>query len=335
MKKILILILCVIAVKALNSQNYIPIPMDSALWSVNSVKYFVHGDTVINSKTYSKVYWQSDTIDFNFDMNKASYYAAIRNDTVNKKVFGVYHKADSVLGHVAHMWISETPLFINCDTCELLLYDFDFDNWSDTITVYAFPFYWSYSTYNNSIGVTYPRIPHILQLKTTSKLVSIENYYGVNRKIAQIRYEYVAANHFWIEGIGRKEGPFNISYATLYQGEPELLCFEEKKSLLYKLDSVCFRFVNKDIGGVLESDFDQKISLFPNPSNDFINLINTENVSCLIISDMLGRQVQSHTYSSRNENITVNISKLPKGLYFISLFNKDFSSKKVLKLIVE
>ncbi len=332
MKKIMILILCVIAIKASNSQNYIPIPMDSALWSVNSAKYFVHGDTVINSKTYSKVYWQSDSVDFNFDMNKAVYYAAIRNDTANKKVYGVYHKTDSVMGFNSWMWISDTPLFINCDTCELILYDFDYENWGDTITVYAFPFqryervqdFTLLNSYNN-----------ILQLKIIYKNVTEESYYDIIRKKTRIHYQNVGGNHFWIEGIGSNAGPFFVNYATLYQGESELLCFEEKKSLLYKLDSICFRFVNKDIGGVFESDFKEDISLFPNPCSDFVSLVNTENVSHLIISDILGRQIQSHTYSSRSESITVNTTKLTKGLYFIGLYNQDFSSKKVLKVIIE
>lgn len=320
--------------KTVFSQNYIPIPMDSALWSVNSAKYFVHGDTVINSKMYSKVYWQSDTVDFEFDMNKATYYAAIRNDTANKKVYGVYHKADSVCKHESY-W-SEYPviyLFYNCDTCELLLYDFDSSNWGNGINVYSFPYYYYYSD-----GVFRTKNTSIMQITLNHISEVTVNVNGIIRRKIYVKYYSPqnpsnSFNSVWYEGIGSIGGIFTTN--DFGQLKQELLCFEEKKSLLYKLDSVCFRHIDKGIGGVLESDFNQKISLYPNPSNDFVNLINTENVSYLIISDMLGRQVQSLTYSSRNESITIDTSKLPKGLYFISLFNKDFSSKKVLKFIVE
>ncbi len=334
MKKIIISLLVVLCVYVAKAQEYIPIPMDSAIWSVNSAKYFVHGDTIINGKTYSKVYWQSDTVEFDFDMNKASYYAAIRNDTANKKVYGVYHKADSVFKH-DYYW-SESPatyLFYNCDTCELLLYDFDSSSWENDLIVYAFPLYFYYKN-----GDFLIKTSNIMQLKLNQISEVNVNVYGITRRMIFVKYIDMQnpSNCFssvWYEGIGSRGGIFTTNdFGAIQQ---ELLCFEERNSLLYKLDTVCFRHFDKGIGSVQESDFGEKLYLFPNPGNDFITIINTENVAFLIISDMLGRQVKSFAYSSKSESITMNISNLSKGIYFLSLYNKDFSSKKVLKLIIE
>jgi len=89
------------------AQNYFPFPDSDAVWTdanistgqyVDSYKYGVAGDTMINSTWYKKVYESTDSV---FNVQNASYYAAFRDS--NKK------------------WYTIPKLTAN----EHLLYDFD------------------------------------------------------------------------------------------------------------------------------------------------------------------------------------------------------------------
>jgi len=59
--------------------QYVPIP-NNHIWSVNTMKFKTHGDTVINNKEYLKVYRDEKFVPSEFDMNSAKYYCALRND---------------------------------------------------------------------------------------------------------------------------------------------------------------------------------------------------------------------------------------------------------------
>ena len=69
---------------------------DNAVWSVNNIKYATHGDTTICGRDYLKVYRQEEDHPFDFDVEQAEYFCAIRNDTVGKRVYGIYKEAATV-----------------------------------------------------------------------------------------------------------------------------------------------------------------------------------------------------------------------------------------------
>lgn len=61
------------------------LPDSNACFSVNDNKYWFDGDTIIENKYYKKVYLQyHDSI---ADFTKASYYAAVREDTIGEKIY--------------------------------------------------------------------------------------------------------------------------------------------------------------------------------------------------------------------------------------------------------
>jgi len=60
---------------------------DGCEWSVSDEKYMILGDTIINGVTYMKVYSQKSNQPFEFNPAEARYFTAIRNDSVNKKVY--------------------------------------------------------------------------------------------------------------------------------------------------------------------------------------------------------------------------------------------------------
>lgn len=71
-----------------------------------------------------------------------------------------------------------------------------------------------------------------------------------------------------------------------------------------------------------------EFSVFPNPSNDFININSKEKIESYAIVDLLGKTVMSRKYNKE----TINISSLAKGVYILQLSSeKGIASKKIVK----
>ena len=63
------------------------LPDTNAYFSVSDMKFWFSGDTIIKNLQYKKVYLQSgDSIG---DFKKASYYASVREDTINEKIYSI------------------------------------------------------------------------------------------------------------------------------------------------------------------------------------------------------------------------------------------------------
>ncbi len=105
------------------SQSYVPFPSDNAIWRIEDIDYiatpcyshrtyYIHmiGDTVINNIQYKKLYEKTTHLTCTYVNYGRSYFGAIRQDTLLKKVF--YHN------------------FLN--GTESVLYDFDLQL-SDTL----------------------------------------------------------------------------------------------------------------------------------------------------------------------------------------------------------
>jgi hypothetical protein len=69
----------------------------------------------------------------------------------------------------------------------------------------------------------------------------------------------------------------------------------------------------------------QKINilLYPNPTNgELIYILNTTETYYYTITNTLGQAVQAGVLSTNINKI--NLAQLPKGVYLISIFNKDY-----------
>lgn len=314
----------------IKGQDYVPFPMDSTIWSVNTTKYFVHGDTVIANKNYSKVWMQTDSVEFNFDMDKASYYAAIRNDTANKKVYGVYYKADTVYKFNSYnrtlfnMPSDISPVFYNCDTSELLIYDFNVES-IDTLTIYTFPF----TRYDRDNVKRTTSSNHIMQIQLNDFAVSLQNINGVDRKVVNV-YSHLQCSWTgrWIEGIGSLSGLFYTGHYMEgeWLGESELLCVEEKEITLYHQDTTCYRVVTRIPGGVNEFQKNNDFAIYPNPvtNNEFWIKYNTSNNTYSKVDvelfDIYGKKVVSSSID--NIQSPISVKHLPKGVYVYKITNK-------------
>ncbi len=74
-----------------------------------------------------------------------------------------------------------------------------------------------------------------------------------------------------------------------------------------------------------------KISIYPNPSNNFISIDNIENISNITINDVCGKSVLKEKSISQ-KSLKIDVSKLHKGIYFINLFNENklIETKKLI-----
>ncbi|MDF1673255.1 MAG: S8 family serine peptidase [Vicingaceae bacterium] len=74
-----------------------------------------------------------------------------------------------------------------------------------------------------------------------------------------------------------------------------------------------------------------KLSIFPNPTNNIVNVSGLENAQQLTLLDVTGKVVYNNTSISTN-NITIDISAASKGLYFLQIkTDSGIESYKIVK----
>ncbi len=91
------------------------------------------------------------------------------------------------------------------------------------------------------------------------------------------------------------------------------------------------------IVNINENNFDNEIKLYPNPTNNFVNLEiqNTENEKLLVeITNINGQFMYKKQYNkTANSTIQIDLSSYPKGVYLIKLRTDKFV--KVSKLVLQ
>lgn len=85
--------------------------------------------------------------------------------------------------------------------------------------------------------------------------------------------------------------------------------------------------------GVDEFSLNSNVTVFPNPTNNLINIQSTLAFDSITIYDLKGRQLQ--TISSTTPTLTkeINVSNLASGIYYLSI--QSGTSKKLQKIIKE
>ncbi|MBP1672799.1 MAG: hypothetical protein H6Q25_614 [Bacteroidetes bacterium] len=310
------------SVKFSNS-TYKPFKSNS-LWSVSDMKYMTFGDTIINSKEYMKVYKQTQHQPFEFDIDHSSYYAAIRNDSINKKVFVIFKDQELVFDIYGY----QIPC--NADD-EFLLYDFSL-NIGDTAIVID-DYYHSLNLY------TVKRVNNIETIENSDSLIVLSNSDTVKRILLQAHNPnvgLVVSSYYILESIGSSSGLFQqFPCSFFYDGGCwELICYSHNNELLYSsssnLNNDCFQPVT----GVKVEEFEsgsQNI-IYPNPSNGIVSIngVDFENRSIILkIYDIQGREmVNKPIYTN-----TLDFNWLENGIYMYSLFEngiKIISNKLII-----
>jgi len=83
--------------------------------------------------------------------------------------------------------------------------------------------------------------------------------------------------------------------------------------------------------GLEESVFD-KVVVYPNPTKGEVN-INNIALDKVTVYNIIGQLVKSFNLDSGNTNNSIDLSELPKGVYYLYLINQDAASAK--KIIIE
>jgi hypothetical protein len=86
------------------------------------------------------------------------------------------------------------------------------------------------------------------------------------------------------------------------------------------------------ISGINDMLHENLISIYPNPTNGIINFKFAMNIkiNSIIIQNVLGEQVVK-AENIQNDIFSLNLSSLPKGIYFAIIdTDKGRSTKKIL-----
>jgi len=104
------------------------------------------------------------------------------------------------------------------------------------------------------------------------------------------------------------------------------------------LDSVCFRMKFKHPANIGINEINNLhvfTNAFPNPANNMVTIkynadINENNT--IVITDLLGKVIQSYPLSGNNGIVTINTAELSNGIYLYSFVadNKSILTKKLI-----
>jgi para-nitrobenzyl esterase len=131
---------------------------------------------------------------------------------------------------------------------------------------------------------------------------------------------------------------FGVNYAAIvYPGEGHVP-WQSNAAEMTQIDTTSANFFYSLLCSTVSSIKDVRetaeVSLFPNPVSDALNIHSSARVSNVMLFDNLGRLASQNTFDSNN--VQVNTSSLPKGLYQVRLSFADKNiSSVVRKIMVE
>ena len=313
MKRVAVLILLLASVISYG-QKYTPFPEDTAVWEsryqnppggpytiFDFYRYTMMGDTMVNAISYNKIYLQHyketylQTPTYTYD--PIGYYAAVRQDSVARKVFTIFKDS----------------------TSERLLYDFSIKQVNDTIHNC-----WV-NSYTNAPPPTTSCSPNINQCYCACAIINqvdsllspwgrYYRAYGFNAGYwggpppplpaftpAQMLSGY---DGYLIEGIGSAWGLFEKLYSNY-----EFSAY----SLVYFCDS---RYGNCNTGAVSVHQYETlPVALSPNPAGRELFVKQPWDDADISIADIIGNSILNQ--KADEGNIRIDISSLPAGIYFL------------------
>ena len=226
----------------------------------------------------------------------------LREDTINKKVY-----------EYIQMW--------GGDYYEESLYDFDADV-GDTIYVKGHGYDLDYLILDSITNSVY--------------------YFDVVTDISfnNPKVYYFSNNTIWIEGIGSLTGLLTSTYEWQggAWGDVVLLCkFDSLNNLNYHFDY--FENDNYFCEGpefaISEYNTDNKITIYPNPSNGFLQIdfeVNYNESIRIELFDCVGNRIMVDETNS-NQQYELDIQKLNTGIYFLQFHSEDklIGTEKLIK----
>ncbi|MDO9511679.1 MAG: T9SS type A sorting domain-containing protein [Bacteroidales bacterium] len=277
-----------------HAQTYYPLPENNAYWTIlepywnnwDDYLYHVKGDTVLNGKTYKKVYKLNDhpTI---YDTIR-SLHCFMRQDVSEKKIWFI--------------------LYFYGETDEKLGYDLSV-NIGDTVSLPAFEYpRWGHS--GDSLFV----LQHVDSVNLSLTLYT--NSQGWRK---EFRFYNIGKGEFftYLEGV--------FTQSDLYPTIPDStaghsVCLQVDTLFFSVFEGYCgFTFVGTDEIPIV-ADFE----IFPNPCSHFVNIrLKSSNKAEIRIYDSFGRLCITRNFKPLNETQSIDISGLPSGVYFAQIHREN------------
>jgi hypothetical protein len=80
---------------------------------------------------------------------------------------------------------------------------------------------------------------------------------------------------------------------------------------------------NNQLLSVSETEFNQNLTVFPNPTNGNLNVYNKQYpIETLAIYNLQGQLLYNNSYQNQNQ-ISVDISSFSKGIYMLMINNRQ------------
>ena len=297
------------------SQSFVPRSKDEATYDAN-------GNRTL-SINYS---WDTNTQSFVLISKGESTYDANGNQTL----------------FISYFWNTDTQSFVPISKSEST---FDangnqilsiYYNWNTTSQSFV-PSQKYESTYdangNRTLSINY-------SWDTTSQsFVPVSKYVRTYNNGLSITFLNQFIIYKWYSDLGVYKPSFKTEYSTDLDTDTQL----QRKGVLYQYDTnfnVWNAFVEDEYNYYAyytktalstETIDNELISLYPNPTSDLLFVSHPElNSLDIQITDLSGRQMYSGTMQ---KEVPLNVSSYAKGIYLVTVENKETNKKKTYKII--
>lgn len=303
----------------LTAQQYVPFPKENTYWTSAHCEYGpteyrsgiiktgIFGDTVIQNKTYRKMYLQTKfvhtgnctTCDFTFNLDSAHYFLAFREK--NRKIYVV-------------------PTAYNPAGNEYLVYDFTPHQVGDTVKAHPMEFFYAPGEIQSVVSEELKAYP-------VKSIVRVNMSDGTKRK----KYVFDPFQlESWIEGIGSTK--FLNPFFQVTDIGDKLLCFSSNGVHYFNTDTgnncdlevyTC-QLTTPPINGLTSErnsmeDKGETFNAYPNPVTDELKLTGLPENGVTHIINVLGVEVLSLKSTSKTER--VDVSGLNSGIYILQVCN--------------
>lgn len=286
----------------------VSVPSGIGQFHIRDLVVKIKGDTVLNSKTYSKIYYSWALYDTNYNSPYNLLHCFMRSDT-NKKVYARY------------------PITYNGDTSDILLYDFGL-NVGDTFDIRVFGSL-SYDT-----NYCHKSFKHIVTIKSTYW----DEFWNTNETTLQMEpigtettYPYFQFHEFYggMEMLLYNELHF---YNLCYWGAADSIIGASYNCAWHKgkWKFPCYLYGI----GINETEANFNVALNPNPFSSQAELSFEPGVfNEFQLFDILGNVVCKMPVEYSSSSITINRNGIARGFYLGRLLGTA-NKQAIIKIVI-
>ena len=286
----------------------VSVPSGIGQFHIRDLVVKIKGDTVLNNKTYSKIYYSWALYDTNYNSPNNLLHCFMRSDT-NKKVYARY------------------PITYNGDTSDILLYDFGL-NVGDTFDIRVF------GSLSFDTNYCHKSFKHIVTIKSTYW----DEFWNSNSTTLEMEsigtettYPYFQFSEF-----------YGYSHMLLYN---ELhfynLCYWGVADSIFGANRNCVWHKGKwefpcDLYGIgiNETETSFNVMLNPNPFSNQAELSFEQGVfNEFQLIDILGNIVYQCPIEYSSSSITIHRNGMARGFYLGRLLGNT-NKQAIIKIVI-